>query len=168
MYGKASSLKLCAPLQVQGTHPGRTPPCCTARCGPGLASGKTVACGQGNHEANAWKRRDSCMARDISHTLHKWGKAILFAVHTIPKGDTLGSFGFFLSFVTDSWGISITGEWFCNYLTITTIYGDIFTLISCMTCGNIGDNYIIQSIWHIYMCIQFTQSSDYICDYIHL
>ena len=110
MYGKASSLQLCAPFQVQGTHPGRATPCCTTRCGPGLASGKTVACGQGNHEANAWKRRDSWVVRDISHTLHKWGQAILFAIHTIPEGDTLGYFGFFLSFVTDSrykhhWGM---------------------------------------------------------------
>lgn len=63
--------------------------------------------------------------------------------------ETLGSFGFFLSFVTDSWGIRITEEWFCNYLTITTIYGDIFTLISCMTCENIGDNYIIVYMTYI-------------------
>ena len=64
--------------------------------------------------------------------------------------------------------ISIIEEWFCNYLTITIVYGDIFTLISCVTCENTGDNYIIQCICHIYVCIQFTQSSDYICDYIHL
>lgn len=126
---KASSLKLCAPLQVQGTHPGRTPPCCTARCGPGLTSGKTVACGQGKPLVQCLEKTGTSAGEDISHTLHKWGQAILFAVHTTLKEThtrLLWLLFFWVCYRLPE-VYSITEEWFCNYLTITTIYGDIFT-----------------------------------------